>query len=71
MVKGKGKARKPKETEHITIGFSDGIRRQMLLENINRGVGKATEKNGNIVVRFGTESYGYIIYTILGGKLAR
>jgi len=70
MAKGKGKVRKPRETEYITIGFSDGERRRNLLDAVNNGIGKSSEKDGNIIVRFGTESYGYIVYTILGGKLA-
>ena len=63
------KTRKPKETEHISIGTSDPIRRQMLLTNANLGVGKVSQVKGNVVMRVGNETYGYIIYTILNAKL--
>ena len=66
MVKGK---RKPKETEYETVGEGSSIRRQMLLINAAKGVGKVTEKDGNIVLRLGSESYGYIIYTIIGATM--
>jgi len=67
MVKGK---RKPKETEHVTIRKNDEFRRNNLLTNAAKGVGKASEKDGNVILRCGTESYGYVIYTILNAKLA-
>jgi hypothetical protein len=66
MVKGK---RKPKETEYVTVQINDFFRRNNLLTNAKLGVGKASEKDGNVIMQCGTESYGYIIYTILNAKL--
>ena len=65
----KKKTRKPKETEYITLGHTDRKRREMLLYNASRGVGKVTEKDGNVILRLGSESYGLIIYTILNAKV--
>ena len=65
----KGKTRKPKETEFETVGEGSSIRRQMLLTNARKGIGKATEKDGNVVLKLGSESYGYIVYTILNATL--
>lgn len=61
--------RKPKETEYKTIGENDFLRRGNLLANANMGVGKASEKDGNVILRCGTESYGFVVYTILNAKL--
>ena len=66
MVKGK---RKPKETEYVTVRENDFFRRVNLLTNAAKGVGKATEKNGNVIMQCGTESYGFVVYTILNAKL--
>jgi hypothetical protein len=66
---GKGKVRKPKETEYVTVRKNDFFRRNNLLANARMGVGKITEKDGNIVMRCGTESYGYVVYTIVDAKL--
>ena len=63
------RTRKPKETEYITLGHTDRKRREMLLYNASRGVGKATEKDGNVILRLGSESYGLVIYTILNAKI--
>ena len=69
IIMGKGKIRKPRETEYVTIRENDFFRRNNLLINAGKGVGKVTEKDGNIVMRCGTESYGYIIYTIIDANL--
>ncbi len=65
----KTKVRKPKETEYETVGEGSSIRRQMLLINARKGIGKVSEKDGNVILRLGTESYGYIVYTILNATL--
>ena len=66
----KGKSRKPKETEYITIGENDLFRRNNLLTNAIKSVGKATEKDGDVILRCGTESYGYVVYIIKNVNLA-
>lgn len=63
------KTRKPKETEYITLGHTDRNRREMLLYNASKGVGKVSEKDGNVIIRLGSESYGLIIFTILNAKM--
>ena len=63
------KTRKPKETEHISIGQADPDRRANLLDAANRGIGKVTQVKGNVILRVGNETYGYIVYTILNAKL--
>jgi hypothetical protein len=48
---------------------NDPFRRDNLLANAKAGVGKVTEKDGNVVMRCGTEAYGYVVYTIVDAKL--
>ena len=67
---GKGKVRKPKATEYVTVNKHDPFRRDNLLTNARLGVGKASEKDGDVILRLGTESYGYVVYTIKDAKLA-
>ena len=67
MVKGK---RKPKETEYVTIRENDLFRRNNLLTNAIKGVGKAIEKDGDVILQLGIESYGYVVYTIKNANLA-
>lgn len=67
---GKGKVRKPKATEYVTVHKNDPFRRDNLLANARKGVGKATEKDGDVILRLGTESYGYVVYTIKNATLA-
>jgi len=70
MVKGKN-TRKPKATEYITVRKNNFYRRSRtnLLANARMGVGKATEKDGDVILRLGTESYGFVVYTIKDAKL--
>lgn len=68
MNKAKGK-RKPKETEYVTVHKNDLFRRDNLLHNARAGVGKVTEKDGDVILKCGTEAYGYVIYTIVDAKL--
>ena len=63
------KTRKPKETEYISIGQADPVRRTNLLDAANRGIGKVSEKGGHVVMRLGNDTYGYVVYTILNAKL--
>ena len=68
---GNKKTRKPKETEYITIGHADSARRENLLNAANIGAGKASEKDGDVILRVGNNTYGYVVYTILNAKLVQ
>ena len=65
----KRKVRKPKETEYITLGHTDKERRNNLLLNASRGVGKVRQDGDNVVIRLGSESYGLLFYTVLNAKI--
>lgn len=63
--------RKPKETEYVTVRKNDLHRRTNLLLNLSKGVGKAKDDDdGNIILRLGNETYGFIVYTIMNAKLS-
>ncbi|MHA1199468.1 MAG: hypothetical protein ACTSQF_09095 [Candidatus Heimdallarchaeaceae archaeon] len=48
----------------------DPFRRDNLLTNARLGVGKVIEKDGDVILRLGTESYGFVVYTIKNATLA-
>lgn len=63
------KVRKPKETEYITLGYTDIERRNNLLFNASRGVGKVKQEGDDVVITLGSPAYGLVVFTVLNAKV--